>query len=1063
MSAYQKSRQQRPNSQQLPFPQPVQMPMYSMSYPAVPQGVPQGVPQQMHPQMQQQMHGQMPPQSIAYQQFATVQPTVVPPAQFANRMSPAPARLFQLSKQPQQPQLVQQQPLPQTQPQQPQQPAQQPQQQPEAPKQKQMLFRIANKIAESETTDAAVKQETTPAQTPTPTPAPAPAPAPLFKWGGKAQTEEAKSQPDAEEGRQPEVKEEEQKPAEEQPEQQKAEEKQEEPAPSEPPKTEAEYQPEVKPESQAAAEGEQTQDEQAEEEQQEEDEDEDEEELEEEEEPEPELVVEPFNGQYTLAFLLKLRTADRSKQAPEDINDTLRALIAGELSAQPALLPPPQTRANRPPSTGRTGVSSVRNVGGRRRNPMMPPQAPLVSVEIPETSMELKRTENAFKAGALGGTISVIGELRALLGKITLDNFDTILMELLDCADQALREQHDGNTFQQFVELLHDTAIDSEFFSMIYAKLSKELSTAMLSNGKARYPEFRKMLLAICQKDASHDLIALKKQIAEKEAHVKKLSAESPSHPDIPEAAEAEYNLRRKRQKLLGNAVFIAELYNESVIDSAFLKQTVETYWNSKNDASTPPGQLAAPDSVHCICKLIEKAGAKLEKENKAEVDRIMDMLNKCPGVPNKLKFFIMDLNDWRKQNWKKPEDGPRTREEVQAELRAEAKAAQQARRPSSSTPAAGLVEKRDSSKTGLKGISLKRPTSTDTRPKFGRPVASPAPAKEQRIISNRYAALAQPQPEAREPEVEAARDVEKLTRSAKNTIEEYLANKDDNEAINCVKELGEANVDVVAAAVVDEFLGNMKSDARETLHVLLDKLVANKAITVDVIVKTLKEKLAKLDEITMDSPKAPTFLAEVVVTALPTNEIVSLVNDEAVTNLDNPASFVMEILVALKGKKGEAETEKVYRGFSKTLPEMSRVPKMVVSQMDRKGLGFLNKPSFSQVEDISTWAASHTNANDNELVDALNAIYALQKSSQASFESLVAPLSALNVVAVGPGLLRAAGSVFAANDFPKGLLAGFFEAFHSKLGVDAAVFKEWKAKNEEDAEHVAQFFDTLA
>ena len=66
----------------------------------------------------------------------------------------------------------------------------------------------------------------------------------------------------------------------------------------------------------------------------------------------------------------------------------------------------------------------------------------------------------------------------------------------------------------------------------------------------------------------------------------------------------------------------------------------MDTYWK----------QQESEDAVNCICKIIEKAGKTLEKKDKSLIDSTLAGLDACAHIPNKLKFFIMDIKDLRKK-----------------------------------------------------------------------------------------------------------------------------------------------------------------------------------------------------------------------------------------------------------------------------------------------------------------------------------------------------------------------------------------------------------------------------
>ncbi|EGD73607.1 hypothetical protein PTSG_05316 [Salpingoeca rosetta] len=658
----------------------------------------------------------------------------------------------------------------------------------------------------------------------------------------------------------------------------------------------------------------------------------------------------PFEGPYTMAFMMSLRGKPQCRESPTNPNKSLSGLLPGCKNPLNQFgRARTDDRPSRQPRTGPNNQSSSLLVGGTRRRgggrrPMPPPQARgphLISVHIPDTDVTLKRSENAFKRGEQ----SIIGNLRGHLGKITLDNFDDIVLDIIQEAEQL---PPDSEEFDKFIELIQDTAKDSEFFSMIYAKLCKSLSRARTEKLGAKFPTFQNKLLAICKKDVQEDFKTLDTEIKKLEKIVKELQQGNPNDPELQKQGDELYTLNRKRQKLIGNAVFVAELFNETVVSLDLLKQVVETYWK----------QNEAEDAVMCMCKIVEKAGAKLEKEQKPLLEEYLGRLSGCKHIPNKLQFFIMDIKDLRKKGWVKPEDGPRKRKDVIAEAQAEMKShgrpLQGRRTSSSSQPGAKAKmtqERRDVNKIGLQGklAPMRRANQASRFSRGSRPTlpgsqsATPAPSKP----ANRYKLLgeAEPTPEPETPAAEPAQDLDKLKRSCRNTIEEYVLNKDDKELYACVRELGEDQYHVFVSELVADLFGLIKAPKREALLQLLQKLMSEKILTHKHALQATHDRLETLDDDSMDSPKAPAFLAQFVVNGLDDNEIETLLKDESTLKpLMNPFSFVVEVVAAMNEAKGEEAAKKLTAALGGDLSSFQKRKNEALFKrtLERKGLSFL-------------------------------------------------------------------------------------------------------------------------
>jgi translation initiation factor 4G len=270
-------------------------------------------------------------------------------------------------------------------------------------------------------------------------------------------------------------------------------------------------------------------------------------------------------------------------------------------------------------------------------------------------------------------------KVKAALNKMTPENFDRISDQILEIAAQS-KEETDGRTLRQVIQLTFEKATDEAHWASMYAKFCKKMLETMspevrdenikdrsgnVVNGGAL---FRKYLLNRCQEEFER---GWKMQLPEQgdEGDGKKTEAAALLSDEYYKAAAA-------KRRGLGLVQFIGELYKLGMLTERIMHECVRKLVDYQG----------IPDEaeVESLCKLLRTIGGNLDAAEKgkpmmdAYFQRIQSMID-LPGLPSRLQFMLMDVVDLRKKNWisKEANKGPKTLEEVRAE--AEAAAAQKA------------------------------------------------------------------------------------------------------------------------------------------------------------------------------------------------------------------------------------------------------------------------------------------------------------------------------------------------------------------------------------------------
>jgi len=205
-------------------------------------------------------------------------------------------------------------------------------------------------------------------------------------------------------------------------------------------------------------------------------------------------------------------------------------------------------------------------------------------------------------------------QFRSILNKLSGSNFNELAQELT--AVEISRQEH----LAKLAEFIFDKAIIEPKFSVMYAKLAKEIAGYCIKeNDKMVY--FRELLINKCQ-SMFNECISFDPAIQGKKIITKEMA--------------------------VGCMTFIGELYNHElltakIINSCFLLLLMRAEQNKS----------FVIDSINTLMKV---SGSVFNSKSRQEVIVIFEKVNaliKSNKLPNKEKFALMDLIDLKnKNNW---------------------------------------------------------------------------------------------------------------------------------------------------------------------------------------------------------------------------------------------------------------------------------------------------------------------------------------------------------------------------------------------------------------------------
>ena len=280
-------------------------------------------------------------------------------------------------------------------------------------------------------------------------------------------------------------------------------------------------------------------------------------------------------------------------------------------------------------------------------------------------------------ANASGGYLDpemVQRKVKANLNKMTPEKFDRIADQILLIASQS-KEEADGRTLRQVIQLTFEKATDEAHWASMYAKFCKRMLETMspevrderikdkngnvVSGGNL----FRKYLLNRCQEEFERGWSVNLPEPPEEDDGTKKSGEAAMLSDEYYQAAAA-------KRRGLGLVQFIGELFKLGMLTERIMHECVQKLVDYKG----------VPDEaeIESLCKLLRTIGANLDETEKgrpmmdAYFQRIQTMMD-LPELQSRMKFMLMDVADLRKAGWvsKESNRGPKTLEEIRAETEA--------------------------------------------------------------------------------------------------------------------------------------------------------------------------------------------------------------------------------------------------------------------------------------------------------------------------------------------------------------------------------------------------------
>jgi translation initiation factor 4G len=279
-------------------------------------------------------------------------------------------------------------------------------------------------------------------------------------------------------------------------------------------------------------------------------------------------------------------------------------------------------------------------------------------------------------AGHMGPEM-VQRKVKAALNKMTPEKFDKLADQILEIAAQSKDEQ-DGRTLRQIIQLTFEKATDEAHWASMYAKFCHRMLSTMSPDIKDENVRdkngnpvvggalFRKYLLNRCQEEFERGW-----------------EVNLPTKPEGTEEAamlsDEYYIAAAAKRRGLGLIQFIGELYKLGMLTLRIMHECVLKLL----DFEGMPDESA----IESLVKLLRTVGATMEAHEAGPkmigmyFERIQKIMN-MEGLPSRLHFMLLDTVEIRRKGWKSKDDakGPKTIQEIHQEALAAQQAAEMER-----------------------------------------------------------------------------------------------------------------------------------------------------------------------------------------------------------------------------------------------------------------------------------------------------------------------------------------------------------------------------------------------
>eukprot|EP01087_Luapelamoeba_hula_P012953 TRINITY_DN366_c1_g1_i3.p1 TRINITY_DN366_c1_g1~~TRINITY_DN366_c1_g1_i3.p1 ORF type:complete len:920 (+),score=128.78 TRINITY_DN366_c1_g1_i3:934-3693(+) len=246
------------------------------------------------------------------------------------------------------------------------------------------------------------------------------------------------------------------------------------------------------------------------------------------------------------------------------------------------------------------------------------------------------------RRGSAEPNAAIYRQLQDTLNKLTDKKFDVLSKELLDTLTP---HASDPEIIKQLITIIFECALSQPpQFSITYAQLchfiDRNLPTPAAKEGQPKQT-FKRFLLNRCQQEFEQK----DPKQEEKDKEVTDKDKPAPTNDE-----DKEDSPDKKKKRMIGNIVFIGELYKENMLNDRIIHNCV--FCRLLREQKHP-----VEEDLEACCKLLTTIGKVLDvPKAKRIMDAYFNLLQRHSvnkQLPQRLRFLIIDVIDLRKRGWK--------------------------------------------------------------------------------------------------------------------------------------------------------------------------------------------------------------------------------------------------------------------------------------------------------------------------------------------------------------------------------------------------------------------------
>lgn len=213
-------------------------------------------------------------------------------------------------------------------------------------------------------------------------------------------------------------------------------------------------------------------------------------------------------------------------------------------------------------------------------------------------------------------------KVRALLNKLTMENFESISNQIISWANKSVNEK-DGRTLIQVIRLVFEKATDEATWSEMYARLCRKMmekiSPDVQDDGIRNSDNkpitggllFRKYLLNRCQEDFERGWTAKEATAAAAAAKATEDKAVAEANENLEKKDEAAlyseeyYAAQKAKRQGLGLAKFIGELFKLQMLTERIMHECIKKLLSNVDNPEE--------EEIESLCKLLITVGQSLD------------------------------------------------------------------------------------------------------------------------------------------------------------------------------------------------------------------------------------------------------------------------------------------------------------------------------------------------------------------------------------------------------------------------------------------------------------------